>query len=272
MAETVIVLMDNGSLRAEATLQLRVLAERLGSRLGKKVYPVSLLHSSKVAADCLQGEAAKTLVPFLREQRQLGNSSFTVLPVFFGASGALVDYLPSRVQALVDEGWEDLQVDVLETLVQPGDTRVAEVMAQLVRQKLAVSGWQQAAVAMCDHGTPSQAVNAVREMVAEQMELLLADTGVTVTACSMERREGAQYDFNEPLLENLLGQPGYDQKVIVSLLFAAPGRHAGEQGDIATICAEAQNQFPQLETVMTDLVGSDTESLVEILADRFAGK
>ena len=272
MAEQVIILMDNGSLRAEATLQLRKVAEVLSVRLGKKVHPVSLLHSSKVSEDQLNGEPAKTFVPFLRERRAEGNDNFVVLPLFFGPSGALVDYLPSRVQALQEEGWGALQVDVLETLVQTEDDRVAQIMARLVREKLAVEGWADASIAMCDHGTPSKVVNEVREIVAQQMQRVLADTGVNLKACSMERRAGAEYDFNEPLLENLLGKPGFDQKVIISLLFAGPGRHAGKDGDVATICAGAQKEFPELESSMTELVGSDIDSLAEILADRFAGK
>lgn len=272
MAESVIILMDNGSLRAGATLQLRELAAALSARVRGKVHPVSLLHSSKIAVDELGDEAAKTLVPFLRESRENGVDSFIVVPLFFGPSGALADYLPARVQALRDEGWSGLKVEVRETLVREDDSRVAEIMAGFVRQKLAEKGWENAAVAMCDHGTPAKAVNVVRELVAKQMQEILSDTGSTVKACSMERREGAEYDFNEPLLENLLGQAGFDQKVIVSLLFAAPGRHAGEDGDVAEICATAQALLPELETTMTDLVGSEVDSLVAILADRLLGK
>lgn len=271
MAEQVIILMDNGSLRAEATLQLRRVATALSAELGEKVHPVSLLHSAKVPEQDLDGVPAKTFVPFLREQRELGRSRFVVLPLFFGPSGALVDYLPARVEALKESGWDDLVVDVMDTLVNAQDDRVAQIMAGLVREKLAIAGWGNAAVAMCDHGSPSREVNTVREIVARQMRELLADTGVTLQACSMERREGAEYDFNEPLLENLLGGEGFDGKVIVSLLFAGPGRHAGREGDVAKICADAMKDAAQLETTMTELVGSDLNSVVAILVDRYRG-
>ena len=63
------------------------------------------------------------------------------------------------------------------------------------------------------------------------------------TAC-MERREGKEYDFNDPLLETLLE----DKKVsggscvILAQLFLAPGRHAGPDGDITQICTPFLNE------------------------------
>ncbi|MFC4992861.1 sirohydrochlorin chelatase [Rubritalea tangerina] len=264
-----IILLDNGSLRAGATLQLRQLAAALGSCLGQEVHPVSLLHSSKVAAEELGGEKAMTLVPFMRAQRELGVSRFIIVPLFFGPSGALVDYLPKRVKDLHDEGWAELEVEVAASLVHAGDRRVAKIMAELVRERIAEKGWVRPAVAMCDHGTPVREVNAVREIVAEQLSEELGDVVKVVRACSMERREGAEYDFNEPLLEKLLGQEGFDGQVVVSMLFAGPGRHAGAGGDVAMICDSARERCEGLETVMSDLVGRKVEALAEVLADRY---
>ncbi|MEO1855760.1 MAG: cobalamin biosynthesis protein CbiX [Rubritalea sp.] len=267
--EEIIVLMDNGSLRAEATLQLRILAKALGEKLQKPVRPVSLLHSAKLNPAELDGEAAQTLVPFLRAQRELGHDVFTIVPLFFGPSGALVDYLPRRLSELRQEGWEELKVAIAPTLVRHDDSRVAEIMAGLVHDKMDELGWSHANVAMCDHGTPARAVNDVREIVAMQLQKCLVDKQCRVTACSMERREGAEYDFNEPLLERLLGTQGYEKKVIVSMLFAGPGRHAGVGGDVAEICQESKRKYPQLETEMTGLVGSSVRQTVDVLADRY---
>jgi len=261
--------MDNGSLRAEASLQLRVLAEALAARLEKPVYPVSLLHSSKLDPAELGGEPAQTLVPFLRGQRELGNDRFTIVPLFFGPSGALVDYLPKRVGELQLEGWDGLELTVAPTLVRLGDTRIAAVMAELVCEKMDELGWTHASVAVCDHGTPALAVNAVRELVAKQLQELLGEKQCRVTACSMERREGAEYDFNDPLLECLLGAIGYQDRVIVSMLFAGPGRHAGALGDVAEICEAAKQKHSRLEAEMTALVGSKVDALVAILEDRY---
>lgn len=263
-----LVLMDNGSLRPESTLQLRRVAARVSELLDSMVYPVSLLHSSKVDTEKLGGEKAWTLVPFMRAQRERGVHHFTVLPQFFGPSSALVDYLPKRVGELRAEGWEELEVEVLPCLVDGGDPAVAEMMADLVREKARTLGWDEFSVAMCDHGTPAPAVNEVRELVAQQMRENLAGTVSSLASCSMERREGAEYDFNEPLLENLLGNPGFQERVLISMLFAGPGRHAGAGGDVAQICAAAEAQNPGLETQMTGLLGDAFEPFCELLARR----
>jgi hypothetical protein len=84
----------------------------------------------------------------------------------------------------------------------------------------------------------------------------------------MERREGDEYRFNEPLLENLLDEPGFNQgPVIVSMLFLSPGKHAGEGGDVVTICTEAESRNPGLETRITRLAG-EHDGILAILADR----
>ena len=267
----VAILLDNGSLRAAAVMQLRVIATALGEKLGKTVHPVSLLHSSKIEANELGGVKAQTLVPFLKKQKNAGYSRFIIVPLFFGPSGALVDYLPKRLDDLRDEGWEDLEVHVCSTLVEEGDDRIARILADLIRDEKKASGFTQASVAMCDHGTPSRAVNEVREIVAAQLSSIFSEQVKVVKSCSMERREGSEYDFNEPLLENLIGTPKFNEKVIVSMLFLLPGRHAGEKGDVAQICEAAEVKSPTLETVMTGLVGSKVDDLTDILKDRFYG-
>lgn len=266
--ESCLILMDNGSLRPESTLQLRRVSARVSELLSEPVHPVSLLHSSKVDADSLGGEKAQTLVPFMRAQRQMGVNSFRVLPQFFGPSSALVDYLPKRVAELQEEGWAELELEVLPCLVDEEDYEVAEIMADLVRRKASELGWDDFSVAMCDHGTPALAVNRVRELVAQQMGEILGNEVRSLTPCSMERREGSEYDFNEPLLENLLGRPGFERRVIVSMLFAGPGRHAGANGDVAEICNQAVLRNPNLDLQMTGLLGEAFEPFCQLLAKR----
>jgi hypothetical protein len=86
----------------------------------------------------------------------------------------------------------------------------------------------------------------------------------------MERREGAAYDFCDPLLATLLRSPGWNtSSVTVALQFLLPGRHAGAHGDVATICREAEAASGgALHATMTGLVG-EHPLLVEILADRW---
>ena len=102
---------------------------------------------------------------------------------------------------------------------------------------------------------------------ARELAGLLDDRVTSVRACSMERRPGPEYDFNEPLLERVLGQPDFDCAVIVSMLFLQPGRHAGPGGDVAEICEAAKRTVPGLSTHMTDLVGAHPD-LLAILEER----
>jgi hypothetical protein len=122
-------------------------------------------------------------------------------------------------------------------------------------------------VAMVDHGSPVLELGTVRNMLAIEVGELLGKT-YEVTPCSMERREGAEFDFNEPLLEGLLEWKGWDSgDVIVAMQFLQPGRHAGPAGDVAKICRAAEARAPGLRTHITALVG-ESPLLVEILADR----
>jgi len=120
-----------------------------------------------------------------------------------------------------------------------------------------------------DHGSPAQAVTAVRNELAGQLAGLLGPA-YTVAPCSMERREGAAYDFCEPLLAGLLRQPGWHAgEGTVAMQFLLPGRHAGPDGDVAEICRAAETASDgTLHTAMTALVGTHP-LLVDILADRW---
>ena len=48
--------------------------------------------------------------------------------------------------------------------------------------------------------------------------------------CCMERREGSEYDFNDPLLESLIKELEEKKikKLVLAQLFLSPGRHAGK--------------------------------------------
>lgn len=51
------------------------------------------------------------------------------------------------------------------------------------------------------------------------------------------------------------------------MLFLSPGRHAGEGGDIAEICAAAEQRHPGLSVTTTALVG-EHPGIVEIMHTR----
>jgi len=258
------LLMDNGSLEPAATLGLRALAVGLSERIGTGVEAVSLLHSSAVPAEKLGGAPAEILEPALERRISSGQNDFLVIPLFFGPSGALTDYLPKRVVHLRRKH-PSLHVKIAAPLFASGDVRLARILADQVH----ALGSPARRVALVDHGSPAKAVTDVRNELACQLAGQLGPD-FTVAPCSMERREGAAYDFCEPLLSGLLRQPGWNAgEVIVAMQFLLPGRHAGPAGDVATMCREAETASGgALHTTTTALVG-EHPLLLDILADRW---
>ncbi len=265
------LLVDNGSHRASSTLNLRELARKLGDALGQRIHPVSLLHSTKVDPAELGGEPAQILEPFLRAKREEGIHSFLIVPLFFGHSAAIYEYVPQRIREIRESGWYELEMRLAPSLVDlddPGNDEVARILAELVEKKIAEESLIRPGITLVDHGTPRIAVNLVRNFLADQLRTLLGDKYGPVVASSMERREGDEYAFNEPLLENLLGSPGFDRDVVLSMLFLSPGRHAGPGGDIARICEQAETENRGLQTHMSDLFATH-DGAIRILAKRY---
>lgn len=258
------LLMDNGSLEPAATLGLRGLAAKLAERIGARVEPISLLHSSGVPAEKIGGTAAEILEPALERRLAAGHREFLVVPLFFGPSGALTDYLPKRLAHLRMKH-PALNVTIAAPLFAADDHRLARILADHVR----AMGTAPRRVALVDHGSPARAVTDVRNELACQLTGQLGPE-FTVAACSMERREGAVYDFCEPLLAGLLRRPGWNAgDVTVAMQFLLPGRHAGPEGDVAEICRGAEGASNgALRTTMTALVG-EHPLLIDILVDRW---
>ena len=259
------LLVDNGSLEPAATLALRKLAARLCARLGQKVEPVSLLHSSAIDPKLLAGSPAKLLVPVMERRLAANRPEFTIIPLFFGPSLALTEYIPENI-ARLREKYPKLKVAMAAPLFAAGDDRLAQILEEHVVAQL---GPVPARVALVDHGSPVAAVTAVRNELASQLAVRLGSRVVAVAPCSMERRPEPAYAFNEPLLAGLLNTaPWTEGRVIVALQFLAPGRHAGKDGDVAKLCRAAEAKHPKLKTAPTALVGAHP-LLVEILADRW---
>lgn len=256
------LLVDNGSLAPAATLRLRELASALATRIGERVVPASLLHSSTVPATELNGVRAEILEPAIAQRAAEGAGEFVIVPLFFGPSRALTEYLPERVAALRAR-WPGLCVRLAPTLFQIGDDRLAQILADHVR-----AGGDGRRVALVDHGSPVREVTAVRDALVQQLRGLLG-ASVEVAGCCMERRPGAEFDFNGPLLADLLARDGWDRgRVTIAMQFLLPGRHAGADGDVAGICRAARKRSPALATLLTPLVG-EHPLLGEILADRW---
>ncbi len=263
-------LLDNGSLKPDATLSLRRIAANLGDLTGLEVMPISLLHSSSIDPGLLGGRHAEIFEPALKRLDALGSHDILVLPLFIGPSLAITDYLPERIRSIRTK-FPDLKVRVAPSLAcggVAGDRNLVEILSDGVVRVIRDKGLHKPAVVLVDHGTPIQAVNAVRQRLLEQLAAFLNERTGNLTAASMERREGAQYDFNEPLLERLLDREGYCRgDVVISMLFLLPGTHAGPGGDIETICASARKRHTDLRTHIAPLIGED-KRLLHILEER----
>ena len=125
-------------------------------------------------------------------------------------------------------------------------------------------------VALVDHGTPYRPVNELRNRVAELLAQSLKGEVSAVVAASMERRDGAEYAFNEPLLERLSEDNQCSSgELLCAMFFLLPGRHAGAGGDVNEICDTMieKGSFKRIER--TPLIGEDS-ALLEILADRYS--
>lgn len=263
------LLVDNGSLRPDAVLNLRAVAAQLSERVGERVDPVSLLHSSKIDPALLGDEPAQTWERYTKACLAEGERAFTLLPFFFGPTGAIQSYMPGRLASLRAR-FGDFSLVRAPFLFDEGVSTdaLARIVAENVRGTLRETGLTRAPVILVDHGSPLPAVTYVRNFVAGQLSLLLGDCLERIAAASMERREGDLYAFNDPLLEHQLDQPGYNRgDVIIAMLFLSPGRHAGPDGDVAQICAAAEGRHPTLRCHMTDLVGTQP-AIIDLLATR----
>ena len=264
-----IILLDNGSRRAASTINLRHLADGLSEKEQRDIHPVSLLHSDKVAPSELNGQPAQILEPFLLSKLSEGVNNFLILPLFFGKTAAVYEYIPQRLE-VIRKDYPNISVQLASCLVKlesESDHSMAKILASLVRDKVNVEGLARPGVILVDHGTPRISVNKVRNLVSRQLREELSGDYGEVKPASMERREGEQYDFNEPLLENLLGSEGFTKDVVVALLFCSPGRHAGDGGDIPIICKNAEEMHPGLKVYTTALPSSEA-AFLDILALR----
>lgn len=273
-AAPVCLLLDNGSVRPAATLELRRIARDLTARIGRPVEPVSLLHSHRVPAADLEGRGAEIFVDAVRQRWAGGTRRFLILPLFFGPSGAITSYLPQQVKALAAE-LGSLDVDISDPVAgrNPArpDPRLARILADHVRACGKCRRLSQPVVVLVDHGSPQRAVAEVRDRVAQQVAEELGPAGRAVVAASMERRDGTEFDFNEPLLERALTSPPCGAgagDVVVAPMFFSPGRHAGPGGDIESIVRDAEARHAGLRVHLTRLVG-EHPLLIDVLADRY---
>lgn len=257
-------LFDNGSLRAASTLALRRVAARLAEHIGVEVRAVSLLHSHRVSPAELGDQPAVLLESALAEYAEQGGEQAIALPLFFGPSGALVEYLPPRLEALATK-YPHCRFTLAACLESPADDSARLLAGELACAVAGTQAGTTAAIVVCDHGSPLPTVTAVRNRIGATLP-----GNSTAKVASMERREGEEYAFNEPLLERALAElagAGH-REIVVALQFLFAGRHAGPGGDVAQICQAVEQAYPGLRTFMTEPIG-ESDAVLELLVRRY---
>ncbi|MEE9310011.1 MAG: hypothetical protein V3U64_03245, partial [Cocleimonas sp.] len=233
-------------------------------------------HADVISKDELGGVQASVLISFLRDQLQQGQRDFIILPLFFGNSRALTKFIPDT-QAVLEDEFGVFKILIKGTLHTPAssvlgsDSHLATIIFDHIQQVSHASSLPLKNIVLVDHGSPSPEITAVRNGAADDVQVMLGQ-GVALDQAVMERREGKQYDFNGQLLKTWLiakAESG-ETSAIVALLFSLPGRHAGEGGDIASICDSVMQRYPHFKVGISPLV-SEHPLLLEILADRLNG-
>ncbi len=267
------LLIDNGSSRPESTLALRALARTLGERSGRPVQPVSLLHADQVPAGALGWQPADTLEPWLRRALSAGLRDFLLVPLWFGPSRALTQFIPElTVQLRREYGPFQLRCAPELCPLPRGESRLVDILLGHINTTATTQAIPPRRLVLVDHGSPSPQVTAVRTWLAARLRERLGPGGVLDEAV-MERRPGPDYDFNGALLESVLyrlAAADSTSPVILPLLFLSPGRHAGPGGDLSAICARVEAAVPGFRVHPTGLVGAHS-GLIDILAERIAG-
>lgn len=266
-----ILLLDNGSVKAAATLQLRELAEKLSAACQQPVFPVSLSHADKIPASELNGEPARLFKTFTASCLQQEQRSFIVLPLFFGPSKAVTSLIPQQVAELQAQFGEfDIQVSDTIYPLPGGEPRLLDILYDHIKESTQAFTHSLSNLVLVDHGSPSPAVTAVRQNVCEQLRDKLP-AEARLEQAVMERRQGSQYDFNGELLEDWLetcARSGASSAVVI-LLFFLPGRHAGSGGDIEAICQSVMDRHADFTVHISPLISSHP-ALIDILSARLA--
>jgi len=265
-----ILLVDNGSLRPEATLQLREIAQKLAGSIGHDVAPVSLNHADNIPPELLNKQPAHTFEAFLQKSLDAGQRDFIVLPLFFGKSKAVSQFIPDIINDL-QKNYTDINVSLADVIypLPDGEPLLRDILIDNIRTTAKRHLLATQNIVLVDHGSPSPQVTEVRNHLTKSIKSCLP-INANISQAAMERREGKKYDFNGELLENWLrkkAQSGETQ-AIVELLFFLPGRHAGKGGDINTICDKVMRDFPGFKVAITELIGNHPK-LIDILQARY---
>jgi sirohydrochlorin ferrochelatase len=267
-----ILLVDNGSSRPAAVQNLRAIAARTAARVGMEIHAVPLLHAEKIPAQLLDGAPAEIFETFLMKRAAEGQHEFLLVPLFFGPSRALSDFVP-QVIARTEAAVGALQVQTADILcpLPDGEPGLVDIMEAHARTLIGRHGLSRPRILVVDHGSPQPAVTAVRNWLATQLGRRFGPE-ISIGEAVMERRAGPAYDFNGKLLAEALDAIAAEEPtsdVVVIMQFISPGRHAGPDGDIAEIIRDATDRNPGMRVYCSPLL-SEHETLPAILEERIA--
>ena len=265
------LLTDNGSIRSASALALQSAARDLAERTGCTVEAASIAHSDRIPPEELNHRPARILKQTLLDPSIPDSRSIVILPFFLGNRGAIVLMVEKVVAEILAER-PGLSIRIAPFLFEEdGENQdmLARAVAERVREQISPEDSQKANVVLVDHGSPRPVAAQVRNFVAGQLQAMLKKEVRSVIPASMERREGKQYAFTDPLLEEVLRRPVLQGRpTIIALFFLLPGRHAGESGDVAEIREAAEADCPELHVKTTALLGDHPilrEALAEII-------
>lgn len=259
-------LVDNGSRSPESIIYMRNVAIELEKITGFSVTPSGIMHSHKVDASKLQGQPGMSLESFFLSKEAEVAKKLSFVPMFIGPSLAITDWLPGKLTEWSQNG-NERKFSIADCIYKKKDDRIAKALTEYVVDLIPQFRPVKPFLILVDHGTPIPEVNLVREEIGYLLEKKLANQISGFSTACMERREGTQYDFNDPLLEILLEdlKASDCSCVIIAQLFLAPGRHAGPNGDIVQICTPFFNKGMKIKRTPT--LGNHP-LILEILAER----
>ena len=269
-----IILVDNGSRRADAVLNLKRLARQMSERSAKTIDAVPLQHAHKIPpdafGDALGGKRVATFAEYVEEALISGVDELVIIPMFFGKSRAITSFIPDTLNA-IQKTHGKINWSIADELcpLPGGEPQLARLLFENLRTLTDEKLTKIDCVVLVDHGSPSKKVTDVRVKLAGQLTPYLPEH-IPLLQAVMERREGPEYDFNGSLLQDLLEKLGCENDVLnvaISMLFLSPGRHAGEGGDIAEICGHVMQNHPGLSVHISPLVG-ENPLLIDLLCDR----
>lgn len=246
----VVVLADNGSVKPYAPLMTRKLAQQLQEEIGVKTIPASLAHSGRIPVDRLNGQPVALVKPLLQELSMSGIEEVIILPFMLASGGAIHRKLAAEVE-IASNSFAETKFELAQAILSDSDQNphpIVPMFVEHIESTIQEKSLDRPRVILVDHGSPRRESADLRNSVGKQLKDSLGERIEGLIAASMERRPGAEYDFNEPMLKKVLEESAEERKTIVlARLFLQPGKHSGKKGDVDEICEEVFRRFPEFE-------------------------